>query len=81
MYGLSPSLPNECSVNSQKKYQPQGWYFHFWWAHQDLNLGPKDYEFKWTTWAAPKTADGKIDYNKALTEEDLKEFVDNKLVK
>jgi len=18
--------------------------FHFWWAHQDLNLGPKDYE-------------------------------------
>jgi type I restriction enzyme M protein len=46
-----------------------------------LNLGPKDYEFKWTTWAAPKTADGKIDYNKALTEEDLKEFVDNKLVK
>ena len=36
-------------------------------------------EFKWTTWAAPKTADGKIDYNKALTGEDLKEFVDNKL--
>ncbi|OIM97420.1 hypothetical protein A9235_08815 [Polynucleobacter sp. MWH-Tro8-2-5-gr] len=25
-----------------KKYQPEGWYFHFWWAHQDLNLGPKD---------------------------------------
>lgn len=36
-------------------------------------------EFKWTTWAAPKTADGKIDYNKALTGEDLKDFVDNKL--
>jgi hypothetical protein len=18
--------------------------FHYWWAHQDLNLGPKDYE-------------------------------------
>lgn len=36
-------------------------------------------EFKWTTWAAPKTADGKIDYNKALTGEDLKEFVDNNL--
>lgn len=36
-------------------------------------------DFKWTAWAAPKTADGKIDYNKALTGEDLKEFVDNKL--
>jgi hypothetical protein len=28
----------------RKKYQPEGWYFYFWWAHQDLNLGPKDYE-------------------------------------
>ena len=36
-------------------------------------------EFKWTTWAAPKTVEGKIDYNAALTGEDLKEFVDNKL--
>jgi type I restriction enzyme M protein len=36
-------------------------------------------EFKWTTWAAPKTVDGKIDYNTALTGEDLKDFVDNKL--
>jgi type I restriction enzyme M protein len=36
-------------------------------------------EFKWTTWAAPKTEDGKIDYNIALTGEDLKGFVDNKL--
>jgi type I restriction enzyme M protein len=38
-----------------------------------------DNEFKWTEWAAPKTAEGKIDYNSALTGEDLKEFVDNKL--
>jgi type I restriction enzyme M protein len=38
-----------------------------------------DSEFKWTEWAAPKTAEGKIDYNAALTGEDLKEFVDNKL--
>ncbi len=36
-------------------------------------------EYRWTTWAAPKTAQGKIDYNVALTGEDLKEFVDNKL--
>jgi type I restriction enzyme M protein len=36
-------------------------------------------EYAWTTWAAPKTADGKFDYNKALTGDDLKEFVDDKL--
>ena len=36
-------------------------------------------EYAWTTWAVPKTADGKLDYSKALTGEDLKEFVDGKL--
>lgn len=36
-------------------------------------------EYAWTTWAAPKTADGKFDYNKALTGDDLKEFVDSML--
>lgn len=36
-------------------------------------------EYAWTTWAAPKTADGKLDYNTALTGEDLKSFVDDKL--
>lgn len=36
-------------------------------------------EFQWTTWAAPKTVDGKLDFNSALTGEDLKEFVDSKL--
>ena len=36
-------------------------------------------EYAWTTWAMPKTADGKLDYNKALTGDDLKDFVDNKL--
>lgn len=36
-------------------------------------------EFSWTTWACPKTADGKLDYNKALTGDDLKDYVDNKL--
>jgi type I restriction enzyme M protein len=35
--------------------------------------------YQWTTWAAPKNAEGKIDYNKALTGEDLKDFVDNEL--
>jgi len=36
-------------------------------------------EYAWTTWAVPKTADGKLDYNKGLTGDDLKDFVDNKL--
>jgi type I restriction enzyme M protein len=36
-------------------------------------------EYTWTTWAVPKTEDGKLDYNSALTGEDLKEFVDGKL--
>jgi len=36
-------------------------------------------EYAWATWAVPKTADGKLDYNTALTGEDLKEFVDGKL--
>ena len=36
-------------------------------------------EYRWTTWAAPKTADGRLDFNAALTGDDLKEFVDNRL--
>jgi type I restriction enzyme M protein len=48
-------------------------------------LGGKKYEdviskqFKWDVWAAPKTKDGKIDHDKALTGEILKDFVDLKL--
>ncbi len=47
-------------------------------------LSGKDYEtiiapeFQWSTWAAPKLADGKIDHN-ALTGDDLCDFVDHKL--
>ena len=36
-------------------------------------------EYAWHVWAAPKRADGKLDYNSGLTGDDLKEFVDNKL--
>jgi type I restriction enzyme M protein len=48
-------------------------------------LGGKAYDFivaepyRWAVWAAPKGADGKIDYNVALTGDDLREFVDQKL--
>ena len=35
--------------------------------------------YRWETWAAPKTADGKIDHNRAATGDDLKDFVDREL--
>ena len=35
--------------------------------------------YKWDKWAAPKNGNGKIDLNKALTGDDLKDFVDGKL--
>jgi len=48
-------------------------------------LAGKSYEdliakqYRWDVWAAPKTKDGKIDHHKALTGDDLKDFVDGKL--
>lgn len=36
-------------------------------------------EYQWETWAVPKGKDGKLDHHKALTGDDLKEFVDHKL--
>lgn len=38
-----------------------------------------DKEYRWESWAAPKGADGKIDYNKALNGDDLTDFVNKKL--
>jgi type I restriction enzyme M protein len=35
--------------------------------------------YRWGTWAAPKGKDGKLDHNNALTGDDLREFVDDKL--
>jgi len=35
--------------------------------------------YRWETWAAPKDARGQIDHNKALTGDDLIEFVDEQL--
>jgi type I restriction enzyme M protein len=36
-------------------------------------------EYRWEVWAAPKNGNGKIDFHKALTGDDLKDFVDVKL--
>lgn len=36
-------------------------------------------EFTWEVWAAPRGKDGKIDHHRALTGDDLRDFVDQKL--
>jgi type I restriction enzyme M protein len=36
-------------------------------------------EYRWGVWATPKDKDGKLDHHKALTGDDLREFVDLKL--
>ncbi|MEN9921634.1 MAG: hypothetical protein RLZZ517_612 [Candidatus Parcubacteria bacterium] len=36
-------------------------------------------EYKWNTWACPKTSDNKLDHNKAMIGDDLKDFVDREL--
>jgi type I restriction enzyme M protein len=38
-----------------------------------------DQPYRWESWAAPKAADGTLDHNKALTGDDLRDFVDRKL--
>ncbi len=38
-----------------------------------------DIKYRWDTWAAPKTADEKIDHSKAMTGDDLNDFVNQKL--
>jgi type I restriction enzyme M protein len=51
----------------------------------EAELANKKYTFiletpyHWETWAAPRTADGSLDHNKALTGDDLKDFVNQKL--
>ena len=39
-----------------------------------------DTPYKWETWAVPKTSDGKIDHHKAMTGDDLLDFVNDKLI-
>jgi type I restriction enzyme M protein len=38
-----------------------------------------DKPYRWENWAAPKDKDGKLDHNKALTGDDLRDFVNLKL--
>jgi type I restriction enzyme M protein len=36
-------------------------------------------QYQWANWAAPKGKDGKLDHNRAMTGDDLVDFVDDKL--
>jgi type I restriction enzyme M protein len=36
--------------------------------------------FRWESWAAPKGPDGKLDHNQAMTGDDLRDFVDRRLI-
>jgi type I restriction enzyme M protein len=38
-----------------------------------------DEPYRWESWAAPKGKDGQLDHNKALTGDDLRDFVSGKL--
>ena len=38
-----------------------------------------DKEYQWSKWAAPKDKEGKLDHHKALTGDDLSDFVNSKL--
>src|ERR1700730_18082817 len=38
-----------------------------------------DTPYRWGNWAAPKGKDGKLDHNKAMTGDDLRDFVNGKL--
>ncbi len=38
-----------------------------------------DKPYRWESWAAPRSADGKLDHNKAQTGDDLRDFVNGKL--
>jgi type I restriction enzyme M protein len=51
----------------------------------EAELEGKKYQFildeahRWEIWAAPKTADGRLDHNNALTGDDLRDYVNYKL--
>jgi len=40
-----------------------------------------DEPYRWSSWAAPKGSDGKLDHHTAMTGDDLRDFVDLKLFK
>ncbi len=46
---------------------------------QEIHPHPRHRPYRWESWAAPKDKDGKLDHNKAMTGDDLRDFVNDKL--
>ena len=42
--GFCVNVTNTFQIRTKKPLTKKSVAFHYWWAHQDLNLGPKDYE-------------------------------------
>ncbi len=86
-------LRNEAGCTTELDYTEQtSWLLFLKYLdglEQDLSdqaaLEGKTYTFileepyRWETWAAPKGQDGKLDHNAALTGDDLRDFVNQKL--
>lgn len=53
------------------------------WMEAEMDGRPYEFllepEFRWESWAAPRGADGGTDHNRAMTGDDLREFVDDRL--
>jgi type I restriction enzyme M protein len=90
---IDQALWNDAGVSSELDYTEQTSWVIFLKYLDDLEedkrmqeeLKGKSYEYvidpeyRWEAWAVPKTPDGKIDHNKSMTGDDLKDFVDQKL--
>ncbi len=59
------ALEHDCAVEAELEGRTHGFIL--------------DPEYRWESWAAPKTANGSIDHNQAMTGDDLKDFVDQSL--
>jgi type I restriction enzyme M protein len=60
---------NELELDKKEKAELKGQQYEF----------ILEEEYRWANWAMPKTADGKLDHHKAMTGNDLVQFVDGKL--
>ncbi len=90
---IDNALRKDAGVSSELDYVEQTSWVLFLKYLDDLErdkekeaaLAGKTYEYiidpkyRWEAWAVPKTADGKLDHNTALSGDDLKDFVDHEL--
>jgi len=90
---IDDTLRKDAGVGTELDYVEQTSWILFLKYLDDLELTKKteaelaghDYkfilspEYRWESWAHPKNAEGKLDHQKSLSGDDLKDFVDQKL--